>query len=178
MQPPVSVQTVSVPVPIQPVPVQPYPIPNGPGSVPIGYPNGPGPIPNGPGSAPFGYPGNYPNGYPGYPNGYEPAQIIAVTPNGPNGPWPYRQAQTQDDEHNAQHWIPLPLISRFGDPTIIIISRPSKPMVPSEPMPSHENATDPNPNAIHPANVSEPNASQPNTNDQPHIQLFAPTPGN
>lgn len=181
------------------VPVGPNQIPNGPELVPIQtgpIPNGPvpnGPYPNGPFSN-----GQYPNGpYPNgpvptgpYPNGpysngpiqpvpYE-QQVVQIVPN--VGPWPYRQAD--GSERNYPSWFPLPLISQFGEPTIIIISRPPKQPLPQNSAPL--NGASQNTSTIQPTNPLSTATSAPLPQNMP-VQnpavpqsmpsTFMPTPG-
>lgn len=165
---PGPVQTVVQPVPVQTI-VQPYqPGPYPPGAYPPGtYP--PGTYPPGPYQ-----PGPYP------PGPYEQIHVIPVPPLPPNGPWqnggiPYRN--TQNDETKPSHWIPLPLYYQFGEPSIIIISRPpSKPVQQNETA-SHENSMNHQNN--HPTNSTNMQTDTGNTttNFPQNEQTFTSTPG-
>lgn len=129
---------------------------------------------------PYQQPGQY------QPGPYDQFHVIPVPP--PNAPWPNggippRNGQG-NDEQKPSNWIPLPLYSQFGDPTIVIISRP-----PSKPT-SQPNATtsvDDNPmnqqtdnstNSTNPAKIhTNANNSTTTTNIPQNEQTSTSNPG-
>lgn len=161
-------------VPVQTV-VQPNQIPNGPnnyGQVPIQTVVQPVPVQTIVQPYPQGFypPGPYPPG-PYNPGPYDQIHVIPVPP--PNGPWPnngipYRVDQN-DESTKSPNWAPLPpLYYQFGEPSIVIISRPpSKPVAPQNESASNEDSQ----NQQNSTTV-QPDATTPQTE-----QTSTPTPG-
>lgn len=151
------VQTVVQPVPVQTISVQPYP-----------YPYQPAPY----------QPGTYQPG-PYQPGPYE-QQIHVYPVPPPNTPWPnnvpYRNNQNEEPKPQST-WYPLPLYSQFGEPTIVIISRP-----PSRPTTQQNETTTTNENPTNSPNMHTDVASSttpkiPTTNSSQSEQTFTPTTG-
>lgn len=144
------IQTVVQPVPVQTI-VQPYPSGYQPGFYPPG-PYQPGPYQPGP---------------------YEQIHVIPVPP--PNTPWPnggipYRG---QNDEQKPSTWAPLPpLYYQFGEPSIVIISRPQ-----SKPVPQNESASQENSLNQQNSTTMNPDAVNTTTNFPQTDQTSTPTPG-
>lgn len=152
------IQTVVQPVPVQTI-VQPYPS----GTYQPGFYQ-PGPYQ----PAPY-QPGPYQPG-PYQPGPYEQQiHVIPVPP--PNTPWqnggiPYRQ----NEDPKASTWAPLPpLYYQFGEPSIVIISRP-----PTKLTPPTESTT---PDDLTNSTTMQPDAANTTTNSTETEQSSTPTPG-
>lgn len=162
---------------VQPVPVQPYqPGHYQPGTYQPG-PYQPGTYQPGPYQPGPYQPGPYQPG-PYQPGPYEQIHVIPVPP--PNGPWPnggipYRNGQI--GESKSSNWMPLPVYYQFGEPSIIIISRPpSRPAQQNETAP-HENSMNHQDN--HPTNSTnmQTDGGNTTTNFPQNEQNFTSTTG-
>lgn len=148
------VQTVVQPVPVQTI-VQPYPS----GVYPPGY------------YQPGHYqPGPYQPG-PYQPGPYEQIHVIPVPP--PNGPWPNGGIPYRNEETKASSWAPLPpLFYQFGEPSIVIISRP-----PTKPVQSIESTTPEDSMNQQNSTTMQPDAADTTTISPQTEQTSTPTPG-
>lgn len=156
---PGHIQTVVQPVPVQTI-VQPYPS----GAYQPGFYQ-PGPYQPGPG--PY-QPGPY------QPGPYEQIHVIPVPP--PNTPWPnggipYRNDQNDDTKPSS--WAPLPpLYYQFGEPSIVIISRPPTKLTHPIESTTPEDLTD-----QQNSTTMQPDAANTTTNSTETEQSSTPTPG-
>lgn len=146
------IQTVVQPVPVQTI-VQPY--------QPGVYQPG------------FYQPGPYQPG-PYQPGPYEQIHVIPVPP--PNGPWqnggiPYRNGQ--NEESKASTWAPLPpLYYQFGEPSIVIISRPPTKLTQPTESPTPEDSTN-----QQNSTTIQPDAANTTTMSPQTEQTSTPAPG-